>query len=160
MLQDGQWDDDSIEHAASWSWSPGQPCLSECPGPRYLYRVQPDERYWWLATIRNDGPLPVTLLGRLETGIVPSPIGLGLLRDPGKLPADPANLRPFEPVILAPWATVTGAMVTEADSCADPAGSSDWGGYATAHPFVYDVLGWRRVGYVYPHFSVTETGCD
>jgi hypothetical protein len=23
----------------------------------------PGERYWWLATIRNDGPLPVTLLG-------------------------------------------------------------------------------------------------
>jgi hypothetical protein len=160
VLRDGLWHDDSIEHASSYGWGPGEPCLAECPGPRYLYRVQPGERYWWLETIRNDGPLPVTLLGRRATDIQPSPIGLGLLRDPSVLSADPANLRPFEPVVLGPGATVTVAVVQEADACADPAGSSAWGRYAMGSPFVYDVLGWRRVGHVYRHFSVTEAGCD
>jgi hypothetical protein len=28
-----------------------------------------------------------------------------------------------------------------------------------AQPLVYDVVGWRREGDVWPHFSVTEAGC-
>jgi hypothetical protein len=63
VRDDGLWEDDSIEHASSWSWAEGDPCLSECPGPRYVYRVKPGEAYSFVATVRNDGPGPVTLLG-------------------------------------------------------------------------------------------------
>lgn len=160
VLHDGQWQDDEVDEAASWSWSEGEPCLSECSGPRYLYRVQPDEPYWWLESVRNDGPLPVTLLGRPDMDLHPSPFGLALLRDPAVLSAEPANLRAFEPVLLGPGATVTVAFTTQGERCADPAGSSGWGRYMTAHPLIYDVLGWRREGDVWPHVSVTEAGCQ
>jgi hypothetical protein len=159
---DGVWQEDWIEHASSYQTFPG-PCVQECPGPRYVYRLRPGDMYTWLVTIRNEGGVPVTLLGRnARDGQLPlQPSGLALLRNPGLLSADQANLRAFDPVSLPPGETVTVAMVQTADTCADPAADvTQRGRYAASYPLVYDVLGWRRVGDVFPHFSVTVAGCD
>jgi hypothetical protein len=157
---DGQWQDDSIEHAMSWSWSPGEPCLTECSGPRYIFRLNPGERFAVVVTVRNDGPLPITLLGRESFDGASRSFGLALLRNPD-LPADAPNLLPFQPVELPPGGSVSVAMIKTAESCAKAQADVDRGDTgATGYPFVYELLGWRRVGYVWPHFAVTVAGCE
>jgi hypothetical protein len=157
---DGTWQDDSIENAMSWSWSAGRPCLSECRGPRYVYRLKPGEPYSLDVTIRNDAPFPVTLLGRRNPESEPYGWGLAWSSDPATSSADPTTLEPFRPIELAPRGTTLVTMVMLAPECANPDADvevPDKGAYG--YPFVYEVLGWRRVGYVWPHAAMTVAGC-
>ena len=143
VRNDGVWQEDWIEQASSFQVYPG-PCVIDCPGPRYVYRVHPGDSYASTVTIRNDGPVPITLLGRAGSGGRVT-YGLALLRDPSNLSADAGNLRPFEPVSLGPGGTITVATVHQAPPCANPAADVSTGGrHAIAYPFVYELLGWRR----------------
>ena len=160
---DGTWMSDSIEHASAWSWTVGEPCLSECVGPRYVYRLVPGEPYTFVASVRNASAMPISILGRPPSLIPESQFGLALLRDSSVMSADPSNLRSFEPVQLAAGASVPVVFVARAPSCADPeapiARLSGGHGAATGYPLTYDLFGWRRTGTIWPHVSIAIAGC-
>ena len=155
---DGRWQEDAVENATSKSVFPV--CETDCRGPRYIYRLAPGAVYTFVVTVQNTGPLSVTLLGRL--GDDPSvAVGLALLRDPSHGASDPANLLPFTPVALAPGDAVTVAIVSAAASCADPTmDAKAWPESMQSWGLAYDILGWRREGTVWPHFTVDVLGCD
>ena len=161
---DGTWQSDSIEHASSFSWTAGEPCLTECPGPRWIFRVGPGETYSYVLTIWNHGSIPITLLGRPMLAGAPASGGLALLRDPQRVSADPSNLVPFHPVNIQAGEMLSVAWLGVAPACADPTALvkplTPGGGWSTGHPFIYEVLGWRRDGIIWSHFSTTLAGCD
>jgi hypothetical protein len=158
LFDDGVWTADVAEHKTLTFANPARdPCVSECPGPRYVMRVKPGERYWYLMTVRNDGPLPVVLEG---TEAEPAYVGLARLVDPAKLSADPSNLRAWEPVPLNPGQSVTIARVEVGETCANPAAAAGPNpGYSTYVELVYSVLGWRRTGDASRHATVVVAGC-
>jgi hypothetical protein len=144
-------------------------------GTDYIYRVKPNEAFTYLVTVRNRGPVVVTLLGLLrdpDATASPPPArsyvsnGLGLLRDPSFISADPSNVVPFHPVELAPDQEVTVVVAWLGGSCANPAGTwhvdTDLEQSSIIARFVYEAVGWRRVGEVYPRFDIsvpTTPGC-
>lgn len=163
IRSDGWWYDDESEE-----WVAPDPCLEtapRCPGPRWVYRVGPGEPYTYVASVRNGGLLPVTLLGRSPLRQPSGPHGLGLLRDPSNPSADPANVVPFHPVTLWPGQELALVFVDAGETCADPAAvlrdraGSQVGGRSLP-PLIYDAFGWRSSTYVFPKFEVTVAGCD
>lgn len=160
---DGWWYD-----AERSEWTAPDPCIEtapRCPGPRWVYRIAPGQPYTYVASVRNGGMVPVTLLGRRALSQPSGPYGLGLLRDPSNPSADPANVLPFRPVTLWPGQELALVFVDAGDACADPAASlpdragGDLGGRSLP-PLVYDAFGWRSSAYVFPKFEVTIAGCD
>ena len=75
--------------------------------------------------------------------------GLGLLRDPA-VPASPANVDMFRPLVIGSGEESPIVVVASAWPCADPTAEvpKDPPNTYTFNrplPFVYDLLGWRRV---------------
>jgi hypothetical protein len=144
-------------------------------GTDFIYRVKPNEAFTYLVTVRNNGPVAVTLLGLRRdptANASPPPArdyvsnGLGLLRDPNVVSADPTNVVSFHPVDLAPDQEVTVVVAWLGGSCANPAGTwhvdTDLEQSSILVRFVYEVAGWRRVGTIYPPFDIsvpTTPGC-
>jgi hypothetical protein len=132
-------------------------------GPNYVYRVRPGDAYTYVVSVRNDGPLPITLLGMPAGGAAS---GLGLLRDPTDTSAEPANVVAFHPVELSPGTEVALVVAAVAGPCADPTLAEEppvvrWptGVVAVNFAFVYDIFGWRRVDDIWAPFAVTVPGC-
>ncbi|MEW6226079.1 MAG: hypothetical protein AB1627_15755 [Chloroflexota bacterium] len=132
-------------------------------GPNYVYRVRPGGTYTYVVSLRNDGPLPITILGMPAGG---SASGLGLLRDPTDGSAKPANVVAFHPVELSPGAEVALVVAAVAGPCADPTLADEppvvrWptGVETVTFAFVYDILGWRTVDHIWAPFAVTVPGC-
>ena len=138
------------------------PRTAGVPGPRWVYRLRPGEAYTYIASVRNDGPLPITVLGRERIETRPGPYGLGLLRDPAKLSADPSNVIPFSATTLWPGQAVAIVFIDAEGSCANPAATLGPTGASVASlpGLVYDVLGWRTKDTVFPRFETTVAGCD
>ena len=123
--------------------------------------MKPGDAYSFVATVRNDGPGPITLLGRPAYDGEPEQYGLAMLRDQNSMSADAGNLTRFEPVALAPGASIAVAFLNVADGCADPAASADRGHrWAGGYALIFEVLGWRRTGTVWPHASIYVAGCE
>ena len=132
-------------------------------GPNYVYRVRAGGAYTYIVSLRNDGPLPITLLGVPASGTAS---GLGLLRDPTDSSAEPGNVVAFHPVELSPGAEAAVVVAAVAGPCADPTLVDEppvvrWptGVERVRFAFVYDMLGWRRVDHIWAPFAVTVPGC-
>jgi hypothetical protein len=166
LRRDGDWRDETRENA------PGEMRV----GPNFVYRVGPGEAFTYIISVRNNGPLTVTLLGRLPPeGPTTTPIysagddvpnGLGLLRDPGVISATRTDVVPFHPVQLGPGQEVTLVVADVGGRCADSTAPVlvDPPNVRNPRvlPFVFEVLGWRQVGTVWPQFEVTvpsRPGC-
>jgi hypothetical protein len=92
---------------------------------------------------------------------VPDGYGLALLRDQNVLSTESSNLMPFDPVGLAPGASIPVAFLNVAPPCADPHATVPLGSKGAAgYRLIYETLGWRRIGVVWPHVSVTVAGCE
>jgi hypothetical protein len=130
-----------------------------------VYRVGPGQAFTHIESFRNNSIVPVTVLGRESSPESIGPEGLGILRDPSNLTADPSNVEPFHPVTVWPGQEVALVVVDSGWACADPAaalhstGSNSPGGRLLP-ALVYDVMGWRRTGSVHGHFEITIAGCD
>jgi hypothetical protein len=139
-------------------------------GPLYVYRLRPGGAFSYIISIRDDWPVPITLLGLrrdpgppdqgmpMERAFVPT--GLGLLRDPAIVSAEPINVVPFHAVGLAPGQEVILVVAAVAGSCADPTADipkdpPNTYTFNASLRFVYDVLGWRRVGEMHAPAKIT-----
>jgi hypothetical protein len=169
-----------VRSDANWFDEKDQSGWGESFGaPHYVFRLRPGDAFSYLISVRNDWPLPITVLGlsRSDYDVLAArqsafdymPTGLGLLRDPTYVSAEQGRVIPFHPIVLAPGDEVTLVVAASAGSCADPAGEADpatppgvtlWDNRRLT--FVYEVAGWRRVGVTYPAVGVTvptTAGC-
>jgi hypothetical protein len=169
-----------VSSDANWFDEKDQSGWGESFGaPHYVFRLRPGDAFSYLISVRNDWPLPVTLLGLSESDykamaapgapIDYRPIGLGLLRDPTTFKLDAGDVEQFHPVSIGAGEEVAIVVASIAGFCADPAGEADpatppgvtlWDNRRLA--FVYEVAGWRRVGVTYPAVGVTvptTAGC-
>ena len=145
--------------------------------PHYVVRVSPGEPFTVLASLRNTGPLPIRLLGwrkpelsfgsgsraRLDDYVV----GLAFPRDPTAPSAAPEGVVPFHPVDIAPGAELAVVIVGLGGECADPDAAVPAQDpnhqIFRAFPFVFEVLGWHRVGELWPPFELSvasRPGCE
>jgi hypothetical protein len=127
--------------------------------PRYIYRVETGEPFTYLVSVRNNGPLPIRLLGLpapdlpLDERLVQSEsawTGLGLLRDPAVVSADPHDVVPFQPVDLAPGEEIVVVVAEMGGACADPALSPP----RPADPNQYTISG---IAFVYEMLATRDT---
>jgi hypothetical protein len=137
---------------------------------RYVYEVDPGETFAYVLSVRNDWPFPITVLGLSgppESATEPDvegfgfvSTGLGLLRDPMVISTDPADVVPFRPTQLAPGQEMAIVVAEVAGPCADPAGdlpvdppNTQTSGKGIG--LVFEVFGWRQVGFTWPPFEVS-----
>jgi hypothetical protein len=136
--------------------------------PRYIARVAPGQAFAMYVSIRNTGPLSITIEGWERNPNEDSAAGVrSLVTSLGSLPgfiepenATAADVRPFAPMPVATGSSVTFVIQFAGGPCADPA-APDPGSNQTrfeTHPVVYDVLGWRRTGDLWFPFEVTVPG--
>jgi hypothetical protein len=157
----GYWFSETIFHAGNPT---AGPCTEDglCPGPRWVYRVAPGEAYSYIASLRNDSMLPITVLGRSRVDGRAEPYGLGLLKDSANLSADPSNVVAFAATTLWPGQEVVMVFVDSRGSCADPAATlgPPEASVRSLPGIVYEVLGRRQEAWLFPRFEITVAGCD
>lgn len=145
-------------------------------GQHVIYRLSPGQGFNYMVTVQNVGPVPVTIFGVPGDGATPGAsslagrsfvtTGLGLLRDPNIIRSEPGDVVPFHPVELAPGEAIPIVVASMAGACADPTAVVPAGNVGTGPamssaagltwtPLVFDVFGWRRIGYVWPPFEIT-----
>jgi hypothetical protein len=148
-------------------------------GPLYLARVEPGDEFQVLTSIRNTGPLPITLLGPKRFNVAPTSPGVTEIlsalwiaptAENSVFPAA-TELVPFAPMDLGPGEQVSIVLTFTGGVCADPDGQTKppWNpnqlSYRTGpgFSFVYEVALWRKVGILWPQFDLdvaTKRGCD
>ena len=145
----------------------------------YVYRADPGDAFSYIFSVRNDWPLPITLLGvtpprvkddaQIPEGMDFVISGLGLLRDPAVASAEVGRVVPFHPIVLASGQEVALVVASIAGTCADATGEVDppdppnvTSSDNRSVEIVYEIAGWRRVGRTYPPFGLsvpTIEGC-
>jgi hypothetical protein len=145
--------------------------------PLYRVAVKPGEEFQVLTSIRNKGPLPITLLGPMNFDVSAamadpqddsfvSAIWIAPNAANSVFPSD-MDLIPFRPIALAPGEEVPLVLTLTAGPCADPNGQfkPPWTpsqlSYTTARgfSFVYEVALWRKVGTLWPQFDLDVGHC-
>jgi hypothetical protein len=145
--------------------------------PFYRVAAEPGDEFQVLTSIKNVGPIPITLLGPLRTDIdtaadpevayVLSAIFLAPSATNSVYPAS-ADLITFSPVALGPGEEVSLVLAFTGGACADPNGQfkPPWNpsqlSFTTGpgFPFVYELALWRKVGTLWPQFDLDVGRCS
>ena len=157
---------DSVGFGEIYPFDEGSVGLGD--GPLYRTSVGPGQEFRVLTSIRNKGPVPITLLGPTAAsigastpGVVAFISGVWLAKDAetGAFPSS-STLTPFEPTPLGPGEQVPVVLVFTGGTCADPAGNESRG--IRGREFVYELGFWHRVGVFWPQYEISvraDFGC-
>jgi hypothetical protein len=150
------WTDGSVAAGLGYVQGPPateEPIFDEGP-PTRMFAPGPNGFLSFGFDVHNIGPLPITIVGIAPTddgmawGRVPS---AALLREPSLIPGglNPADLRPFVPVNVAPGESTFIVVAGQTTACAlgptDDIANANGGAVVGYVDVVYEMLGVRRV---------------